>query len=122
MAPLLGADAPLAGYLRGLYAWTAAVTGAIVDLAAGLRALDADWASTRARLDDARGHHRADLESAIRADLARVALRASWLASALRAVDDAHRVTRSRATSSQRASERAVRSDVPDAPIHDPIA
>ncbi len=54
--------------------------------------------------------------------VARVALRASWLASALRAVDDAHRVTRSRATSSQRASERAVRSDVPDAPIHDPIA
>ena len=79
MALLLGADAPLAGYLRGLYAWTAAVTRAIVDLAAGLRALDLDWASTRARIDDARGHHRADLESAIRADLARVALRAPSL-------------------------------------------
>ena len=52
----------------------------------------------------------------------RVALRASWLASALRAVDDAHRVTKSRATSLQRESERAARSAEPDAPSHDPIA
>lgn len=53
---------------------------------------------------------------------ARIALRASWLAKAVRAVDDAHRVTKSRATAAERASERAARNDEPAAPIHDPIA
>jgi hypothetical protein len=62
---------------------------------------------------------------------ARVALRTSWLAKAIRAVDHAHRVIRSARTSSSiepappsvasglGASETAARSDGPDAPIPD---
>jgi hypothetical protein len=53
---------------------------------------------------------------------ARIALRASWLASALRAVDHAHRVFKSRTTSAKTASERAARSGEPGAPIRDPAA
>ncbi|MEO6420851.1 MAG: hypothetical protein ABIP39_15670 [Polyangiaceae bacterium] len=53
---------------------------------------------------------------------ARIALRASWLANAVRAVDHAHRVLKSRSTSARTASEKAARSGEPGAPIRDPVA
>jgi hypothetical protein len=53
---------------------------------------------------------------------ARIALRASWLANAVRAVDHAHRVLKSRATAAKTASEKVARSGEPGAPIRDPGA
>ncbi len=58
-------DAPLAEYLRGLYAWLFAVVRALERLAAGLQIMQPDWASHRRRIEEARNFHFDELEDAI---------------------------------------------------------
>lgn len=67
-------DAPLAEYLRGIYAWMHAVIRALTDLAGGLRSLSPDWAQLRHRLDEARMFHFEELHDAIQADLLALAV------------------------------------------------
>lgn len=67
-------DAPLAEYLRGIYAWMHAVVRALTDLAEGLRTLSPDWAQLRSRLDEARMFHFEELHGAIEAELLALAL------------------------------------------------
>lgn len=67
-------DAPLADYLRGLYAWAHAVVRALDQLAAGVRAAKPDWAMLRWRLEEAKNFHFDELHEPIRADLAALAV------------------------------------------------
>jgi hypothetical protein len=62
---ILRKDGPLAEYLRGLYAWTRGVLRAFEDIARDLRTLSPDWATLRARIEDARSFYMHDLELAI---------------------------------------------------------
>lgn len=66
-------DAPLADYLRGLYAWAHAVIRALDTLAASLRALQPDWALYRWRIEEAKNFHFDELTDGIRAAVGRVA-------------------------------------------------
>lgn len=67
-------DAPLAEYLRGIYAWAHAVVRALDTLATSLRTLTPDWALFRWRIEEAKNFHFDELADAIRAELAAVAL------------------------------------------------
>lgn len=62
-------DAPLAEYLRGVYAWMHAALRALEQLAHDLRALQPDWARLRYRLEEAKMFHFDELEDAITSDL-----------------------------------------------------
>jgi hypothetical protein len=75
LAPLFAENAPLNDYLRGLFAWTKAVLRALEELARGLRVLDPDWATLRARLEDASVFYLADLERPIAEQATRLRLR-----------------------------------------------
>ncbi len=63
-------DAPLAEYLRGVYAWTFAVVRALEQLVPELRVMQPDWASYRWRIEEAKNFHFDELEHAIVDDLA----------------------------------------------------
>jgi hypothetical protein len=67
-------DAPLADYLRGIYAWTHAVVRALEELAGGLRKLQPDWATLRWRLEEAKNFHFDDLQESIRGDITALAI------------------------------------------------
>ena len=75
MLEILGRDAALSEYMRGLYAWTKAVFRAFEELAAGLRVLHPDWAVLRQRLEDARAFYLDDLEGQIALDVGRLRMR-----------------------------------------------
>lgn len=62
-------DAPLADYVRGLYAWAHAVVRALDHVAVSLRTLQPDWALFRWRIEEAKNFHFDELHAAIRADL-----------------------------------------------------
>ena len=62
-------EAPLADYLRGLYAWAHAVVRALDQLAVSLKTLQPDWALLRWRIEEARNFHFDELFTAIRADI-----------------------------------------------------
>jgi len=66
-------DAPLAEYIRGIYAWAHAVLRALDNLSSSLRRLEPDWALLRWRLEEAKNFHFDELHDAIRNEL--VALR-----------------------------------------------
>ena len=63
-------DAPLADYLRGVYAWMFVVVRALEQLVTGLRVMQPDWASYRRSIEEARNFHFDELEDAIIDDLA----------------------------------------------------
>lgn len=71
--PLFYPDAPLADYLRGIYAWTNALTRALDDLALRLRNLSPDWALLRWRIEEASNFYFDELVDPIRRSLQRVA-------------------------------------------------
>jgi hypothetical protein len=62
-------DAPLAEYLRGVYAWMHAVLRALDQLVAGIVAMRPDWATYRWRIEEANNFHFHELERAILGDL-----------------------------------------------------
>lgn len=62
-------DAPLADYLRGLYAWAHATVRALDELATSLRSKSPDWVKSRCRVEDARNFHFDELHGDIRAAL-----------------------------------------------------
>jgi hypothetical protein len=67
------ADAPLAEYLRGAYAWLNEASRALGVVATELQSLTADWSSFRRRVDEARNFHFDELMVPIQADLAALA-------------------------------------------------
>ena len=66
LGALLAPDANLADYLRGLYAWSAALVRALEDLALEARVRAPRWGKLQRRIEDARVFHLDDLESAVR--------------------------------------------------------
>lgn len=62
-------DAPLADYLRGVYAWMHSVLRALDQLVAGIVAMHPDWAMYRWRIEEANNFHFDELEGAIRGNL-----------------------------------------------------
>jgi hypothetical protein len=64
------ADAPLAEYLRGVYAWLNEAARALGVVAVELQSLDADWSSFRRRMDGAKNFHFDELMAPIQRDLA----------------------------------------------------
>jgi hypothetical protein len=74
---LLVPDAPLADYLRGVYAWAHAVLRALDDLSKSMRALQPDWALLRWRLEEAKNFHFDELSEPIRADLLSLSIMAA---------------------------------------------
>jgi hypothetical protein len=64
------ADAPLAEYLRGVYAWLHEAARALGVVSMELKSLSADWSSFRRRMDGARNFHFDELMAPIQADLA----------------------------------------------------
>ena len=62
-------EAPLAEYMRGLYAWAHAVLRALDQLACSLRTLAPDWALLRWRIVEAKNFHFDELHEPIRAEL-----------------------------------------------------
>ena len=73
--PLFYPDAPLADYLRGVYAWTNAVTRSLDHLAQSLRqrAPAPDWALLRWRIEEASNFHFDELAAPIRRHIQRLA-------------------------------------------------
>ncbi len=70
---LFVADAALADYARGLYAWAHAVVRALETLAVTLRTRrNIDWAMLRWRIDEAKNFHFDELQPRIRADAASI--------------------------------------------------
>ncbi|HEY8074921.1 MAG TPA: hypothetical protein VIF62_12445, partial [Labilithrix sp.] len=69
---LFVADAALADYARGLYAWAHAVVRALETLAITLRTRRADWAMLRWRLEEAKNFHFDELQPKIRSDAASI--------------------------------------------------
>ena len=65
--------ASLADYLRGVYAWTNALTRALDELAYSLRALTPDWAILRWRIEEANNFHFDELMEPIRRHIQRLA-------------------------------------------------
>lgn len=63
------ADAPLAEYLRGVYAWLHEAARALGVVAIELQTLSADYASFRRRMDEAKNFHWSELIGHIAADL-----------------------------------------------------
>lgn len=63
-------DAPLAEYLRGVYAWTHAVVRALDELSIELLRSQPDWGSYRWRIEEAQNFHFDELEESIDEDLA----------------------------------------------------
>lgn len=89
MHRVLLTDAPLADYLRGIYAWLHAVLRALDQLALALRTLQPDWALLRYRLEEAKLFHFEELVPAVQADLVALALVCPGGSTAFeRAVDD----------------------------------
>jgi len=78
---LVAPEAPLADYLRGLYAWAHAVTRALDQLAVSLKTLQPDWALLRWRLEEARNFHFDELFAPIRADIRALSIAANGGAS-----------------------------------------
>jgi len=74
MRELLGRDAPLTEYLRGIYAWAKAVIRAFEESGYALRSLSVDWAALRARIEDAAPFYFAELETEIADAAARMRL------------------------------------------------
>lgn len=70
---LLGQDAPLADYLRGLASWCTGVVRALEQLAAELQRLAADWGMLRCRLADASEFFVNELATSVRRDVNRLA-------------------------------------------------
>jgi hypothetical protein len=68
------ADAPLAEYLRGVYAWMHAVVRALETVATQLHTLSADYAVFRWRIEEAKNFHFEELHEEIRADLGALAV------------------------------------------------
>ena len=66
--PALLTDAPLAEYLRGVFAWMHAVVRAVADLVAGLIHREPAWSLYRWRIEEAKNFHFFELETDIRAD------------------------------------------------------
>jgi hypothetical protein len=62
-------DAPLAEYLRGVYAWLHEVARALGAVAFELQTLSADWAAFRRRIDEAKNFHFDELMVPIVEDL-----------------------------------------------------
>jgi len=64
-------EAPLADYLRGVYAWAHAVLRALAQLAESLRDLrvQPDWASLRWRIEEAKNFHFDELGGPIQSEL-----------------------------------------------------
>jgi hypothetical protein len=79
LAPLFAENAPLNDYLRGLFAWTKAVIRALEELATGLRVLEPNWTTLRARLEDAASFYLAHLERPIGEQATRLRVRAPEL-------------------------------------------
>lgn len=67
------ADAPLAEYLRGVYAWLHEAAKALGVVATELQSLSADWPAFRRRMDGARNFHFDELMAPIQADLSSLA-------------------------------------------------
>jgi hypothetical protein len=67
-------DAPLAEYVRGVYAWAHAVVRALDQLILGLGAGRAHWSRYRARVAEARIFHFSELSCAVDDDLTSLAL------------------------------------------------
>jgi len=65
-------DAPLADYLRGVYAWLFAVVRALEQLVVGLRKMQPDWALYRWQIEEAKNFHFDELEDAIIEHLAKL--------------------------------------------------
>ncbi len=72
MRDMLGRDAPLTEYLRGLYAWAKAVLRAFEQSGYAIRSLSVDWSALRARIEDAAPFYFAELENEIVDALARM--------------------------------------------------
>lgn len=67
-------DAPLAEYLRGIYAWLHEAARALDTVAEQLQTLSADWNELRQRLEEAKNFHFVELRAPIRADLGALAV------------------------------------------------
>jgi hypothetical protein len=67
-------DAPLADYVRGVYAWMHAVVRAFDRLVSELAEKNPSWPKYRARIEEAKNFHFDELGGAIRADLASLRL------------------------------------------------
>lgn len=67
------ADAPLAEYLRGVYAWLLEAARALGVVAMELQSLSADWSSFRRRMEEARNFHFDELMAPVQADLSALA-------------------------------------------------
>jgi len=67
------ADAPLAEYLRGVYAWLHEAARALDVVAMQLHSLDADWPTFRRRIDEAKNFHFDELHPEIEEDLVALA-------------------------------------------------
>ena len=67
------ADAPLAEYLRGVYAWLHEAAKSLGIVASELQSLSADWPSFRRRMDGAKNFHFDELMAPIQGDLAALA-------------------------------------------------
>jgi hypothetical protein len=67
------ADAPLAEYLRGVYAWLHEAAHALGVVATELQSLTADWPSFRRRMEGARNFHFDELMAPIQTDLSSLA-------------------------------------------------
>ncbi len=70
---LLGQDAPLADYLRGLASWCAGVVRALEQLAVELQRLAPDWGMLRCRLADASEFFVEELARSVRQEVNRLA-------------------------------------------------
>jgi len=68
-AALVGDDAPLAEYLRGVVAWWAGTLRALERLREELESLSADWVALRRRFDDASAFLLPELLEAARGDI-----------------------------------------------------
>ena len=67
-------EAPLAEYMRGLYAWSHAVLSALDHLSSSLRKLEPDWALLRWRIEEAKNFHFDELHEQVRADIRALAI------------------------------------------------
>ena len=70
-------DAPLAEYVRGVYAWVHAAMRALEQLATSMRTLQHDWALVRWRIEEAKNFHFDELHEPIRRDLIALTIVAS---------------------------------------------
>jgi hypothetical protein len=72
MHEMVGPDAPLTEYLRGVYTWCKALLRALEESAYALRSLSVDWALLRMRIEDAAPFYMPELEGDIVAGAAQL--------------------------------------------------